>query len=63
VDEEDEDEDGISEEDSNDELDDGFDGAEVIERLKDDLFAEEEDNPPTGILFSFYSASEIDIMN
>ncbi|KAJ7293613.1 U3 small nucleolar ribonucleoprotein complex, subunit Mpp10 [Mycena rebaudengoi] len=49
VDEEDEDEDGISEEDSNDELDDGFDGAEVIERLKDDLFAEEEDNPPTDL--------------
>ncbi|KAJ6610027.1 U3 small nucleolar ribonucleoprotein complex, subunit Mpp10 [Mycena sp. CBHHK59/15] len=47
-DDEDEDEDG--------EIPDGdsvghdFDGAEIIERLKDDLFAEEEDEPPEGDL-------------
>jgi U3 small nucleolar RNA-associated protein MPP10 len=35
-----------------DPLNDSFNGAETIERLKSDLFAEEEDEPPEGVLLN-----------
>jgi U3 small nucleolar RNA-associated protein MPP10 len=45
----DEEEEGSEPESDENSLEDGFNGTETIERLKNDLFAEEDDEPPQGI--------------